>query len=223
MRILIINPNSSIEMSETIQRSAEVFVDGRYDVTTVPVPTAPPFIDTYYDKAVAALGMLEIVKRNQATYDAFIVACHCDPNLDLLKEATTKPVVGIGEASMKMASMLGHSFSVLSTCAHSVPNKEVLIRKYHLEGCLASIRYPEESCSYEDEVDMYLTISKDAIKEDLAEVLVLGCAGLAGMDKKLQDQLGVPVLDPIICALTITEGLVRAGYGISKVRRYEQV
>lgn len=222
MKILIINPNSSLDMTDVIQKSAENFVNGEYEVMTLPTEGAPIFIDTYKDHAIAAKGMLDIVKKYEDEVDAFIVACHCDPNLDLLKEITCKPVVGIGEASMKMASMLGHRFSVISTSQHSVPNKQALIRKYHLEGCLASVKYPRaelEGCSCTEE-QIYLETSKDAINEDMAEVIVLGCAGLAGLDKKIQEQVKVPVLDPIVCALIMASGLVKASYSTSKIRRY---
>ncbi|MBP1927352.1 allantoin racemase [Sedimentibacter acidaminivorans] len=222
MKILIINPNSSLDMTDVIQKSAENFANGEYEVMTLPTEGAPKFIDTYQDQSLAAPGMLEIVKKYRDEVDAFIVACHCDPNLDLLKEITSKPVVGIGEASMKLASMLGHRFSVISTSQHSVPNKQALIRKYHLEGCLASVRYPRkefEGCNCNEE-QIYLETSKDAIREDMAEVIVLGCAGLAGLDKRIQEIVKVPVLDSVVCALIIASGLVKANYSISKIRRY---
>ena len=146
--------------------------------------------------------------------DGFVVACHCDPNLDLLKEITAKPVVGIGEASMKMATMLGHKFSVLSSARHSVPNKEALVRKYHLEGLLASIRVVERG--------NYLGAARAAMEKDGAEVIVLGCAGMTGLDKRLGAKLGIPALDGVVCALIITSGLARYGAGTSKARRYNQ-
>ncbi len=222
MKVLIINPNSSLDMTDVIQKSADNFVNGEYEVITLPTEGAPEFIDTYNDQSLAAPGMLEIVKKYEDEVDAFIVACHSDPNLDLIKQVTCKPVVGIGEASMKIASMLGHRFSVISTSQYSVPNKQALIRKYHLEGCLASVRYPRsefEGCKCTEE-QIFLQTSNDAIKEDMAEVIVLGCAGLGILAKKIEEIVHVPVLDPIVCALVIASGLVKANYSTSKIRRY---
>ena len=62
--------------------------------------------------------------------------------------------------------------------------------------------------------------ARAAVEEDMAEVIVLGCAGMAGLDKRIQEALGVPVLDGVICALIIAEGLVRYGVSTSKIRRY---
>ncbi len=221
MKILIINPNSSVEMSAAIQNVAEIYANGDFEVKTVPTPNAPEYIDYYIDQAIAAPGMMQIVKENEAEYDAFIVACHCDPNLDLLKQITDKPVVGIGEASMKLATMLGHSFSVVSAGKHSIPNKRALIHKYGLDNDCASVRGPKDDFDDPTVEGPYLNAAQIAMEEDLAEVIVLGCAGFAGMSEKMSAELGVPVLDGVVSALIIATGLVKAGYTTSKIRRYK--
>ncbi|MFX1284041.1 MAG: aspartate/glutamate racemase family protein [Promethearchaeota archaeon] len=219
MKILIINPNSDPVMTEAIQKTAEDFIYENIEVTCKLTPGAPKFIETYEDELKAASGMMQLVKEN-IQYDAYIVACHDDPNLDVIKELTNKPVVGIGEASMKIASMLGHRFSVVSTSKHSIPIKEELVRKYHLQDVLASIRAPDKNMAKFNEEEKYLKVAKLAIYEDMAEVIVLGCAGMTGLDKYLQEKLNVPVLDGVICALFITVGLLKYGVSISKKRRF---
>jgi len=220
VKILIINPNSDEEMTQAIQKGADGYTRGDFDAVCVSTPGGPKYIETYEDMALAAPGMMELVRRHEKEYDAFIIACHCDPNIELLKEITKKPVVGIGESSMKLASMLGHRFSVVSIGTHSIPNKEAVIRKYHLEGYLASVRASDDSgCGY-NEAAMLTEIARKAVDEDMAEVIVLGCAGMAGLDKDMQDELGVPVIDGVVSALMIAGGLVRHGLSTSKVRRY---
>lgn len=218
MKILIINPNSDEKMTEQIQETAERVFD-EHEIVCKPTPGAPQFIETYEDHIKCAPGMVQLLRENEDKFDAFIIACHCDPHLDVIKEITEKPVVGIGEASMKIASMLGHSFSVISATKHSIPNKEALIRKYHLEGVVASVRAPPDDMSGTDE-EKYLRAAQLAIEEDMAEVIVLGCAGMAGLDKRLQEKLGVPVLDGVACALIIATGLVKYGVSQSKIGRY---
>jgi len=220
MKILIINPNSSKEMTHAIQKAAEDFVGGEYEVACKDNPAAPAFIETYEDQVKTAPGMIKLVREQKSKFDAFIVACHCDPNLDVLKEITNKPVVGIGEASMKIASMLGHRFSVVSATAHSIPNKEALIRKYHLQDILASVKAPPEKLKGAQNEENITQAARAEIYEDGAEVIVLGCAGMSGLDKRMQAQLGVPVLDGVVCALIIASGLVKYGVSTSKARRY---
>jgi allantoin racemase len=219
--VLIINPNSDPEMTAAIQRAAVEYAAGDFEVECKATPGAPRFIETYEDQSWIGRPMVELLREHYAEYDAFVLACHCDPNLDTLKEISEKPVVGIGEASMKIASMLGHRFSVVSTAKHSIPNKEALIRKYHLQDMLASVRAPEDETAAISDEEKYLAAARLALREDMAEVIVLGCAGMAGLDKRLQEQLGAPVLDGVICALIIATGLAKYGVGTSKVRRYK--
>jgi len=220
VKILIINPNSDPEMTRLIQDAADRYAKGEFKVVCKSTPGAPKFIETYEDGVKAAPGMIGLLRENEAEYDGFIIACHADVNLDVLKEISDKPVVGIGEASMKIASMLGHRFSVISENDHSIPNKEALVHKYHLRNVLASVRAPAEDDLDGEDKDKYIKVGAAAIKEDKAEVLVLGCAGMTGLDKPLQEALNVPVLDGIVCAMMIAEGLARYGLGTSKARRY---
>ena len=121
---------------------------------------------------------------------------------------------------MKMASMLGHRFSVLSDNNHSIPNKEALARKYHLQDALASVRAPAKDWMDWEDREKYIKVGEAAIREDKADVLVLGCAGMTGLDKALQKELGVPVLDGIVSALIIAAGFVNYGVATSKACRY---
>ncbi|NLL37453.1 MAG: Asp/Glu/hydantoin racemase [Fretibacterium sp.] len=219
-KILIINPNSSTEMTQAIHASAVAFAGDQMEVVTVPTPGTSPFIATYEDHAVAAPGMMQLLRENEDSFDAFVIACHGDPNMDLMKEMTNKPVVGIGEASMKMATMLGHTFSVIAPVERTMPNKKALIDKYGITRDLASIR-PANVEKGSTDVERLTAAGRRAVEEDMAEVLVLGCAGFAGLDKAMEKELNVPVLDGVICALIIASGLARYGTSISKKRRYD--
>lgn len=221
MKILIINPNSSQEMTRTIQTAAEKYAAGDFEVACRCNTDAPKFIESYEDQIRTAPGMIALLREHEEEFDAFVVACHCDPNLDVMKEITSKPVVGIGEASIKIASMLGHSFSVVSTADHSIPNKEALVGKYHLQGQLASVKAPPPEFKDAPDEEKFFQAAQAAIADDGAEVIVLGCAGLSGLDKKLQAELGAPVLDSVVCGLIIASGLVKYGASISKIRRYD--
>ena len=221
MKILIINPNSDLNMTEAILGTARKFAQGDFEVNCLPTPGAPAFIETYLDEMQSVPGMVRIVRDKQEEYDGFVVACHSDPGLDVLKEASLKPIVGISEASMKVATMLGDRFSVLSDNLHSIPNKEHLVRKYGLQQSLASVRAPTGDLQGVEDREKYLRLARMAVEEDLAEVIVLGCAGMTGLDKPLQEGLGIPVLDGIVCALFIAWGLVKYGVSISKIRRYD--
>lgn len=222
MNILLINPNSDREMTRDIQEKAQAYASVELKVECRRVPDAPSFIETYEDEIIAAPGMIKLLRENQSRFHAFVVACHCDPNLDVLKEISSKPVVGIGEASMKMATLLGHRFSILSATSRSIPNKEALVRKYHLQEALASIRPLGKEENEAQIKDSYLQAARKALNEDGAEVIVLGCAGMTDLDKFLERKTGVPVLDGVVCALVIAAGLARYGVSTSKIRRFRE-
>ena len=93
-------------------------------------------------------------------------------------------------------------------------------RKYHLQDLMVSVRAPDEPAADLDDEEVFLELARDAIEEDLAEVIVLGCAGLSGLDKVMQSKLGVPVLDGVVCALIVATGLVRYGVSTSKALGY---
>lgn len=218
MKIIVINPNSSDEMTASIQQSAEAYVQGRYEVETLSTPGAPVFIDYFEDHALAAPGMIKIIEDYQDSADAFVIACHCDPNLHLLRQISKKPVIGIGEASMHMATMIGGRFTVLSTDKHSVTHKQDIIHEYGLDHFCASVRITDPTI--EDSVEAYVDAAKKAMDEDYAEVIVLGCAGLCDLTNALRERIEAPVLDGVVCGLIQAEGLVNAGLTTSKVRLY---
>jgi len=196
-------------MTAAILETAKKFAQEQFEVLCKSTPGAPKFIETYEDVNLAAPGMLDLIRKHNSQCDAFVIACHCDPNLDVLKETSKKPVVGIGEASLRIAAMMGRRFSIIQTTEESIPMKEALVRKYRLQNALASIRAPNPEQQKMDEYKKYMTIARAAMEEDRADVIVLGCAGLTGMDKRLQNELGIPVLDGVGCGLTMALALLQ--------------
>jgi len=69
-------------------------------------------------------------------------------------------------------------------------------------------------------LDVLSEAAKDAIKNDGAEVICLGCAGMTGLDKPMSEKLGVPVLDGVVCAVKLAEMLFDYGLTHSKVKAF---
>lgn len=221
MKLIIINPNSDPAQTKAIDLAAKAFAADAYEVRTVSTPGAPQYIDTYLDAAQALPGMMQLVRDLEDEADAFIIACHCDPNLDVLKEMTDKLVIGIGEASMKVASMLGHKFSVVSGSDRGIPEKEANIHSYGLDNSVASLRCAGPECSDRDMAGKLCWAAERAVREDMAEVVVLATAGQTELAQRLTQRLGVPVLDGVPCALMLAAGLCRLGISVSGIRRYQ--
>jgi len=222
LKILCINPNSSQEVTVGIEKICKEYLLPNTEIEVKYIKEAPPDIESYRDAAVSVKYLLDKFKKWKEQYDGFIIACHSDVGVDLLRELTEKPVIGIGEASMLFALPLGHKFSILSLKRKKIPQKEDLVRKYGLENRCASIRITGLGviASDEEKREKLMKEGIKAVKEDEAEVLILGCAGMAGFDKEIEKIVGVPVIDGVVSALLIMESLIRYRVKTSKVGKY---
>lgn len=222
MKILCINPNSSQEVTIGIENIYKNYALPTTKIEVKCIKEAPPGIESYHDAAVSVQYLLDKFEEWKDEYDGFIIACHSDIGVDLLRELTDKPVIGIGEASMLFALPLGHKFSILSLKRKKIPQKEDLVKKYGLENRCASIRVTGLGVVGDDKEkrEMLIQEGEKAVKEDGAEVLILGCAGMAGLDKEIEKIVNVPVIDGVVSALMLIESLIRYGVSTSKVGKY---
>lgn len=229
MRILIINPNTSEDFTTKIAKTAEMYAHHDTEVVCKTAASGPRSIEGIYDELLSAQGAISVFLSEIDNFDGFIFACYSDhPVVYASREISTKPVVGIAEASMFMACFLGHRFSVVTTNDEWKPLLEDAVQHYGLVSRCASIRstgLPVLALegSPTDEVHRLIEdSSRKAIEEDGAEVICLGCAGMTGLDKQLEQTLGVPVLDGVVCAIKVLEGLIAYGVSSSKKGAYAQ-
>lgn len=202
MKILIINPNSDENTDKILLRKAKAFSLPGTETDVIHVKNAPRLICTYEDRAASAEEMAEIIRSTADQYDAYIIACHGDPNLDLVREISGKPVVGIAECSMKYAAAMGNGFAVISPSLNFVSRKIALARKYYTDGLLRTV-IATKSSSKEDLVEA----CQKARNTFGVDVIVLGCANYAEHDAYLEREIGIPVLDGVACALFTAAGL----------------
>ena len=223
MKILVINPNTSIPMTNQIRLALEAIKRPDTELTVMCPEKGPDTIESAYDEAYAIPPTLELVKKaNQNGFDVVILACFSDPGLDAAKEGSDIPVVGIEEATLHMAAMLGAKFSIMTPRQQRIPSK---IEHVHLRGMshfLASVRSLDLSVA-ETEADpgktkqRLIEVAKTAVCEDGAEVIVMGCAGMAGYAQEIEEALNIKVLDPSAVALKTAEAMADLGLSHSKV------
>lgn len=227
MRILVINPNTSKEVTKQIEESIMPYKRADVDLKTVNPNRGAAGIESYYHKSIAALETVKLTRKAEKNhYDAVVIACFSDPGLEAARELVQIPVVGIGEASILLAALLGHRFSIIVILKNSIPRAERLVIQVGLTSKLASIReigmgVVELERNKKMGKKLILERCKKAIEEDGAEVIVLGCAGMSGLAQSLQNELGIPVIDPTLAAFKIAEILVDLGLTQSKVALYK--
>ncbi|MEM9449152.1 MAG: aspartate/glutamate racemase family protein [Cyanobacteria bacterium P01_E01_bin.6] len=225
MRIKVINPNTSIEMTASIRAIASDYASPQTDVVTVCPKAGPVSIESYYDEYCAIPHVMEEVQRDEAQFDGFVLACWGDPGIDGVRELTTKPVVGIAEASMYAANAIAPRWSVVTTLARSHHMVEAIIQKTGLGDRCMSVRcvdLPVLACESNPQlvVDGLERMGQLALAEDGAEAIILGCAGMGGLDQRLSKSLGVPVVDPVAAGVRFAEMLVGMKLQTSKWMTY---
>ena len=125
MRILIVNPNTTGSMTEKIGAAGRSSASPGTEVVAVNPAMGPESIEGYYDEAFSVPGLLDEIRRGEALgFDGYVIACFDDTGLDAARTLAAGPVLGICEAAMHAATMLGGRFSVVTTLARSVPALE---------------------------------------------------------------------------------------------------
>jgi allantoin racemase len=226
MRLLVINPNTSVEMTQDIHEEATRYARPGTEIETVSPAWGPRSIEGHADDIAAAAAKLEVVAERSAEFDGLVIACFGDPGLFAARELSAVPVVGIAEASMLTACTVAHRFSVVTVLPRVKPWIEDTVRLHGLEARCASVRTTpltvldceRDPAAAEREI---VRASRAAIEEDGAEAICLGCAGMGPLDKAVERALGVPVLDGVACAVKLLEGLVDYGLATSRVAAFK--
>ena len=222
MRIKIINPNTTLSMTESIAKAAKGAARADTEIVCVSPEKGPVSIENWHDEVYASIGVVEEVRKgSEENIDAFITACYGDPGLYPSREVASVPVIGIAEASMHLATFVAYRFSVVTILPRWKMVMEEVIQKYGLTDRCASIRCtnmevleferdPEKGAKelYEESVL--------AMKEDGAEAICLGCAGMVEFAADLEKKLGIPVFDGVTAAVKVAEALVDLRKGTSK-------
>ncbi|MER8921217.1 aspartate/glutamate racemase family protein [Mesorhizobium sp. M0802] len=225
MQILVVNPNTTASMTETIAAAARAVAGAGTEVIAVTSSMGPASIEGYYDEALAVPGLLmEIAAGERAGAQAAIIACFDDTGLDAARAMASIPVIGICEAALSVASYIAQRFTVVTTTERSRVPVEGLVHRYGMAG-RARVRAADiPVLSLEDAasgaVEKLRAEIARAIAEDRAEAIVLGCAGMADLAHRLQQEFDLPVIDGIGAALKQAEALIALGLSTSKRGAY---
>jgi Asp/Glu/hydantoin racemase len=231
-RILIINPNSSTSFSIAMQSTLTSTFP--LDFFTPSHPASPLSIEGTTDSIISAAACLHDLSSRLDEWDGFIVACFSAHPLTLaLRELTATPVVGILDTPLLMASQLGSNVGILTTSPRWVPLLTHDIHALHIASLntagVVSSGLSVLDLEHLPREQVLSTLGKMA-KEELveqrqADVIVLGCAGMVGLDTAIRETVGkgVVILDPVRCALEVLEGLVRMKVKTAKRGIYAEV
>jgi len=228
MEILVVNPNTTASMTDTIRAAAEAVASHGTRITAVNPEIGPESIEGYYDEALAVPGLLAEIGKGEARGVAgHVIACFDDTGLDAARALARAPVLGIGEAAFHLASLVAGRFSVITTLGRSVPAIEQNLVKYGLASRCARVRAAEIPVLALEDKDsdarVRIEAEIDAARfHDRADAIVLGCAGMADLAAELSVRHGLPVVDGVAAAVMLVESLARLGLRTSKQGGYAE-
>ena len=215
-RIVVINPNSTEACTRSIDAALEPlrFADGPA-IECVTLAEGPPGIESQRDSDGVIGPICAYVQARGNDAGAFVIACFSDPGLHAAREATGRPVFGIAESGYLAAMTRGERFGVISILESSVARHGRYVRQIGIAARCAgdrAIGLGVAELSQEESVLNRMIETGAALRdEDGADVLILGCAGMARYRDRLADALDLPVIEPTQAAVTSAIGRVRCG------------
>ena len=225
MRILIVNVNTTASMTDGIGAQARKVAAPGTEIVALTPRFGAESVEGNFESYLCAVGVMDAVMRYDQPFDAVIQAGYGEHGREGLQELLTVPVVDITEAAASTAMFLGHKYSVVTTLDRAVPLIEDRLKLAGLDARCASVRASgmavlELESEPERAVSTIVEQASLAVSHDHAEVICLGCGGMAELEAKVRERTGVPVVDGVAAAVTIAESLVRLGLSTSKVRTY---
>ncbi|MDR6504460.1 aspartate/glutamate racemase family protein [Arthrobacter oryzae] len=229
MKLLVINPNISEDVTALIESEALRSASPGTELVVRTAGHGVEYIETRFESLIAAGAVAEIIAEYSgevdgvaasragriggAPIDGVVVAAFGDPGMPALKELTDIPVIGITEAALCAAALQGHRFSIIAISDRIRPWYLDCVERFGLGGRLASIRSINESLNgigsvQQDFKETLLALSRQAVAEDGADVVILAGAPLAGLARDLRGQIPVPVVDGISAGIRMAEAVV---------------
>jgi len=225
MRVIVVNVNTSPTMTASIGDAARRYASPGTEIVALQPYFGAEAVDCNFESYLSAVAVMDRVLAYDEAYDAVVLAGFGEHGRDGLQELIEQPVVEICEASAHVAMMIGRAYSVVTTLQRSVPAIEDRLRLAGLLDRCASVRASGMSTLEVDRdpqaaVLAIVAEAAAAVKSDFAEVICLGCAGMAGLEEAITTALHIPVIDGVGAAVRLAEALVGLGLKTSKLSTF---
>ncbi|RCK54099.1 Asp/Glu/hydantoin racemase [Thalassospira profundimaris] len=225
-KIAVINPNMSAGFTDKIRTQAQRTVYPHNQVVALNPDFGPDSIEGYYDEAFASVGLLSVIRKLDPTgIDGYVVACFDDTGVDAARCLTQAPVMGLCEGAIRFAQALAGRYAIVTPMFVSVRPLEHLVRKYGADRDCVVRAAGVRTLDFEGEnatraYNALYGAAQKSLRDDGAEAIVLGCAGMTDVAEHLSADLGVPVIDGVQAAIKMVEGLAALQLTTSKHSTY---
>jgi allantoin racemase len=216
VRILLGNPNTTAAITETMASVARGVASPGTAIKPVTAPSGAKVIGTRTEMVIGDYASLQLMAAESADCDAAIIGASIDSALRAAREMLPIPVIGMTEAALHTACMLGGRFGLVAMSARSAIVTREMVEGYGLAARLAGIAPVSTSpAEFVANPEAALSTLVDAanllVERDMADVVVLVGAVMAGIPPRIQDRVPVPVIEGVTCAVVLAESLVRLG------------
>lgn len=215
-RILVLNPNSSADITASMSAALEITrTPGGPEIVCATLAEGPPGIETQAHVEGVVFPTVRYFEEHPA--DAYVIGCFSDPGLHMARERIAKPVLGIAESAYLTALGLGYRFGIVAIKKGSIPRHMRAVRSMGLEGRCAGDRPLDigvtEMLHGARVVDRIVEVGTELRDRDGADVLILGCASMGGFRSEIEARVGLPVVDPTQAAVARAISFLTLGYG----------
>lgn len=230
-KILWINPIGNSEFDIDMKEYLENHKNPDTEISVTSLKRGPRHLEYYSYSIPIANDLMHLVMEAETDgFDSAVIGCFYDPFLDEMREISSMVIAAPAESAMKIATSIGDSFSIIVGRKKWIPKMSENVRKYGFERFLASFRPIEMGVldfqkQKEETERRILQASREAVDTDGAECIVLGCTAEFGFYRKVQEKVGVPVIDASIAPLKFAEFMVDlrkvTGVAHSRVGKYQ--
>ncbi len=212
MKILVVNSNTTQFVTDTVVTEAEKSASSGTEIKAVTGNFGARVISCRTEDAIGAYSTVELVAEHAHDCDAVLIAVSFDSGVRAARELLSIPVVGMTEAAILTACMVGGKVAVITFGSRAVPLYEEIINSYGLNDRLAYIYGMQVPPNFDvknirDMSEQLLKEINRLVKEKGAESVYLGGAVFAGMARDLRDHSPVPLIDGISCGIKHAETL----------------
>ena len=211
-RLLVLNPNTTQAVTDLMMRSAASVAAPGVELSAVTAPRGVPYISNRCEALIGGAIALEMLAEVAPAPDAAILAAFGDPGLFALREAFDFPVIGVSEAAMLTACMLGGKFLIVSFTSAMLGWYRDCVAAHGLEARCAGVVALDLPFGALDMVqgaqgDQLIAFARAEAQARDAACVIFGGAPLAGLAVRARERLGRPVIDPVAAAVKLAEAL----------------
>ncbi|MBU4527148.1 MAG: aspartate/glutamate racemase family protein [Desulfomicrobium sp.] len=204
MRLLLINPNTTQDLTDRLAASAARVLPSDVELLSVTASTGFPYISSRAEAQIAAVTILEVLAEQIHGIDAAIIAAFGDPGLHAARELFDLPVTGMSEAAMIMSLSLGERFAFVTFSPRLGPWYAEQVARAGLSARFAGVFTPEEMFGSITSVagDLRSPLIRACLRAAReADVVILAGAPIAGLAAEISSEVPAVLIDPIQAAV----------------------